>query len=88
MNFQIILVFLSIQAEAFTRFCRGRNCRSPQLTERECIVISKDIFNKAFMKDPKSIFSVGNPFEECEFIDRFYRAYLMEKFPSIYAYRL
>ena len=88
MNYQIILAFFSIQADAFNRFCRGQNCRSIKLTEHECIVISKDIFNEAFMKDPKSIFSVGNQFEECEFIDRFYHAYLMEKFPSIYAFRL
>ena len=89
MNLQIIFVFLStaLQCDAFSRFCRGQNCRSSQLTEQECIVISKDIFNKAFINDPASIFKVGSPFEECKYVDRFYRAYLVEKFPGLYDYR-
>lgn len=87
MNLKIILAFFAIQCEAFNRFCRGSNCRSAQLTEHECLIVSKDIFNKAFMKDPKSIFTVSSSFKECEFVDRFYRAYLVDMFPNTYSYR-
>ena len=89
MNLQIVLILLAnaLQCEAYNLFYRGSRSRPAKLTEQECIASSKMIFNKAFINDPESIFKIGSPFEECEYVDRFYRAYLVQKFPGTYAYR-
>ena len=97
MNMKIILLltFLANEAQAKMRFCRGRNCNNSKnskfpirkaeiKSDQECLIISKEILNSAYLRHPEEIFSAENPFEECAEPHDFLLRLIIERYGSVF----